>query len=50
MKRSDRDKEVSLVIKEPRLGSPELRMSSSSATEQLQECDVQKVTRISLRR
>lgn len=42
MKISDRDKEVSPVIKEPRLGSQELRTSSSSATKQLQECDVQK--------
>ena len=50
MKRSDRDEEVSPVVKEPRLESQELRTSSSSATEQLQECDVQKVTRISLRR
>ena len=38
MKRSDRDEEVSPVIKEPRLGSEELRTSSSSATELLQEC------------
>ena len=46
MKRSDRDEEVSPMIKEPRLESQELRTSS---IEQLQECDVQKVTRISLR-
>ena len=38
MKRSDRYEEVSLVIKEPRLEGQELRTSSSSATEQLQEC------------
>ena len=38
MKRSDRDQEVSPVIKEPRLEGQELRTSSSSATEQLQEC------------
>ena len=38
MKRSDRDEEVSPVIKEPRLDSEELRTSSSSATELLQEC------------
>ena len=36
MKRSDRDEEVSPVIKEPRLESQELRTSSSSSTEQLQ--------------
>ena len=46
MKRSDRDEEVSPMIKEPRLESQGLRTSS---IEQLQECDVQKVTRISLR-
>ena len=50
MKRSHRDEEVSPVIKETRLESQELRTPSSSATEQLQECDVQKVTKISLRR
>ena len=44
MKISDRDEEVSPVIKEPRLESQELRTSSPSATELLQECDVQKVT------
>ena len=38
MKRSDRDEEVSPVIKEPRLDIEELRTSSSSATELLQEC------------
>ena len=38
MKRSGRDEEVSPVIKEPRLESEELRTSSSSATELLQEC------------
>ena len=42
MKRSDRDQEVSPVIKEPRLEGQELRTSSSSATEQLQECVVSK--------
>ena len=50
MKTSDRDEEVSPAIKEPILESQELRTSSSSATEQLQECDAQKVTGISLRR
>ena len=35
MKRSDRDEEVSPVIKEPRLDSEELRTSSFSATELL---------------
>ena len=38
MKRSDRDQEVSPVIKEPRLEGQELRTPLSSATEQLQEC------------
>ena len=38
MKRSDRDEELSPVIKEPRLDSEELRTSSSSATELWQEC------------
>ena len=38
MKRSDRDEEVSSVIKEPRLEGQELQTSSSSVTEQLQEC------------
>ena len=38
MNRSDRDEEVSPVIKEPRLDIEELRTSSSSATELLQEC------------
>jgi len=38
MKRSDRDQEVSPVIKEPRLEGQESRTFSSSATEQLQEC------------
>ena len=39
MKRSDRDQEVSPVIKEPRLEGQELQTSSSSssATEQLQQ-------------
>ena len=37
MKSSDRGEEVSPVIKEPRLDGQELRRSSSSATEQLQE-------------
>jgi len=38
VKKSDGDQEVSPVIKELRLEGQELRTSSSSATEQLQEC------------
>ena len=48
MKRSDRDEEVSPVIKEPRLESQELRTSSSSATEQLRECDKDQSSSVSL--